>query len=131
MEVIGTIETVSGINLYIITPIMCAVCIFYTTIGGLKAVVMTDALQFVVMIIAVLAILFMGMTKVGGWTNVWEAAERGGRLHFFNLDPSPFLRTSFWTVAFGLSTTWVSNLGVNQSCIQKFLAVPDLQKAKR
>lgn len=46
---------------------------------------MTDALQFVLMIAAILAILFMGLDAAGGWTHVWEAAERGNRLHFFKL----------------------------------------------
>lgn len=44
---------------------------------------MTDALQFIVMIAAILAIIFMGMASAGGWTNVWEAADRGDRLEFF------------------------------------------------
>ncbi|XP_037034061.1 sodium-coupled monocarboxylate transporter 2-like [Bradysia coprophila] len=125
------LSQVSGTSLYIIVPMISAICIFYTTIGGLKAVVMTDALQFVLMIIAILVIICLGMAEAGGWTNIWEAAERGNRLQFFNMDPSPFTRTSFWIVLFGLSTTWVSNLGVSQSCIQKFLAVPNLQKARR
>lgn len=46
---------------------------------------MTDALQFIIMIAAILSILFMGMNAAGGWTNVWEAAERGDRLQFFKL----------------------------------------------
>lgn len=47
------------------------------------------------------------------------------------MDPNPFVRTSFWTVAIGLSTMWVSLVGVNQSSVQRFLAVPDLQKARQ
>lgn len=47
------------------------------------------------------------------------------------MDPSPLVRTSFWTVLFGLTTTWVSNLGVNQGCVQRFLAVPNIKLAKR
>lgn len=59
---------------------------FYDSIYAfLRAVVMTDALQFIIMIAAILAILFMGMAAAGGWTNVWEAAERGDRLQFFKL----------------------------------------------
>lgn len=49
----------------------------------LRAVVMTDALQFILMLAAILAIIFMGLAAVGGWTNVWEAAERGNRLELF------------------------------------------------
>lgn len=44
---------------------------------------MTDALQFFLMIAAVLVILFLGLAQAGGWTNIWDAAERGKRLQFF------------------------------------------------
>ncbi|XP_065079989.1 sodium-coupled monocarboxylate transporter 1-like [Ochlerotatus camptorhynchus] len=121
---------VTGINLHLITPVICIICIFYTTVGGLRAVVWTDTLQFILMIGATLAIIFLGIASVGGFFEVWEAAERGGRLVFFNMNPDPFVRTSFWTVTFGLSTMWIANLGVSQGCVQRFLAVPDLKVAK-
>lgn len=47
------------------------------------------------------------------------------------MDPSPFVRSSFWTVSIGLTTLWISNLGVNQTCIQRFLAVPDIRFARK
>ncbi|XP_035917651.1 sodium-coupled monocarboxylate transporter 1-like [Anopheles stephensi] len=121
---------VTGINLHVITPIICVICIFYTTVGGLRAVVWTDTLQFVLMIGACIAVIVLGISSVGGFMEVWEAADRGKRLIFFNMDPNPFVRTSFWTVCLGLTTLWVSNLAVNQGCVQRFLAVPDLRVAK-
>lgn len=122
---------VTGINLHLITPVICVICIFYTTVGGLRAVVWTDTLQFILMIGATMAIIFLGIASVGGFFEVWEAAERGGRLVFFNMNPDPFVRTSFWTVTIGLSTMWIANLGVSQGCVQRFLAVPDLKAAKK
>uniref|UniRef100_A0AAG5DEY1 Sodium/solute symporter n=1 Tax=Anopheles atroparvus TaxID=41427 RepID=A0AAG5DEY1_ANOAO len=121
---------VTGINLHAITPVICVICIFYTTVGGLRAVVWTDTLQFVLMIGACLAVIALGISSVGGFFEVWKSAERGNRLIFFNMDPNPFVRTSFWTVCFGLTTLWVSNLAVSQGCVQRFLAVPDLNVAK-
>lgn len=74
---------VTGIHEHIIGPLICVVCIFYTTIGGLKAVVWTDFLQFVVMIAAILMVIVLGVVRAGGWTQVWATAEAGGRLIFF------------------------------------------------
>lgn len=37
--------TVTGVNVHLITPLVCLVCIFYTCVGGLKAVVFTDCIQ--------------------------------------------------------------------------------------
>jgi sodium-coupled monocarboxylate transporter 8/12 len=47
------------------------------------------------------------------------------------MDPSPFVRTSFWSILFGLTTLWVAHLGVSQSCVQRFLAVPDVKFARK
>lgn len=74
---------VSGINLHIITIVTSVICVFYTTFGGLKAVVWTDTLQFILMIGAVCCVIVLGLKSTGGIANVWEAAERGERLVFF------------------------------------------------
>lgn len=47
------------------------------------------------------------------------------------MNPSPFAGSSFWTVSLGLTTLWISNLGVSQTCIQRFLAVPDINFARK
>lgn len=74
---------VTGIHEHIIGPLICVICVFYTTIGGLKAVVWTDFLQFMIMMAAIMAVIFLGMDKAGGWSNVWAASNDGGRLIFF------------------------------------------------
>ncbi|GAB0095301.1 sodium-coupled monocarboxylate transporter 1 [Sergentomyia squamirostris] len=122
---------VTGVNLHLITPIICAICIFYTTVGGLKAVVYTDALQFIMMVGATLLVMFLGIGLTGGFSGVWETAQRGGRLIFFEMDPNPRLGSSFWTVTLGLSVTWISLLGVTQSSVQRFLSMPDMKSARK
>lgn len=47
------------------------------------------------------------------------------------MNPSPFVRTSFWTLTVGMTTAWVAKLGVSQCCIQRFLAVPNIEVAKK
>lgn len=78
---------VTGINLHFITLVTSLICVFYTTVGGLKAVVWTDTLQFILMIGAVCCVIFMGLKSTGGVANVWNAADRGGRLVFFKYFP--------------------------------------------
>lgn len=77
------LSQVSGINLHIITCATSMICIFYTTVGGLKAVVWTDTLQFILMIGGLVCVIILGLTSTGGIVNVWETAEDGGRLIFF------------------------------------------------
>lgn len=50
-----------------------------------RAVVWTDALQFFMMLGAVLSIIFVGGQYVNGFGDVWNAAERGKRIILFEL----------------------------------------------
>lgn len=70
-------------NIYLVTPVISAICIFYTTIGGLKTVVWTDTLQFSMTLLTLGFILIMGTVSVGGFANVWEKAKDGDRLDIF------------------------------------------------
>ncbi|XP_001660396.2 sodium-coupled monocarboxylate transporter 1 [Aedes aegypti] len=122
---------VTGINLHIITPVICCICIFYTTFGGIRAVIWTDTLQFGAMILALCVVMTLGTLQLGGFINIFKIAEEGGRLIWFNVDPDPTLRSSFWLVSVGLTSMWVSNIGVTPECVQRFLTVPDLSSAKK
>lgn len=66
--------------MHLLTPIICGICIFYTTIGGLKAVVWTDTFQFVITIGSMVAVLVLGINATGGLKNVWNTAVEGHRL---------------------------------------------------
>lgn len=46
-----------------------------------------------------------------------------------NLDPTE--RTTFWGIVVGMTVSWISYLGVTQASVQRFLAVPSLNAAKR
>ena len=56
---------------------------FFVIQGGMKAVIMTDSFQSVVLIGSLAAVLAMASTQVGGFDVVWDHAWQTGRLHFF------------------------------------------------
>ncbi|KAF5303091.1 hypothetical protein FQR65_LT08422 [Abscondita terminalis] len=120
---------VTGINLHLVTPVVCVVCIFYTTLGGLKAVVWTDTVQMVVMTAALIVVLVMGTISVGGFAEVWRRSDLGGRLEFFNLDWDPTIRHTFWTVTIGNYFSWLASCSINQAMVQRCLAMPSLKSA--
>ncbi|XP_017578344.1 sodium-coupled monocarboxylate transporter 2 [Pygocentrus nattereri] len=98
------------------------VCTFYCTLGGLKAVVWSDAFQMVVMVVGFLTVLVQGSDRSGGIVTVWKTAQAGDRLKVFDFDPSPLRRHTFWTVTIGGMFTWLGIYGVNQSTIQRCIS---------
>ncbi|XP_063598195.1 sodium-coupled monocarboxylate transporter 1-like [Penaeus indicus] len=98
--------------------------------GGVKAVVYTDVIQTLVMFFGVLAVVIVVCRNLGGIEEVWEVAGQGGRLEFFNLDPSPFTRHTLWsTMVMGVFMVF-SFLGVSQPQYQRFASVPTLAQAQ-
>lgn len=65
---------VTGVDIHIITPIVCIVCIFYTCVGGMKAVVWTDVVQTFSMIGALLLVAVKGTIDLGGSGVVFKKA---------------------------------------------------------
>ncbi|XP_071056192.1 sodium-coupled monocarboxylate transporter 2-like isoform X2 [Onthophagus taurus] len=113
----------TGMNIHLINILVCTVCIFYTSVGGLKAVVYSDALQTVIMIGALVIAFILGVVRCGGFENVWNTSYEHNRLKLkFDIDFT--LRNAFWAVTFGQFMTWLSFLGVSQVYIQKCLAIP-------
>ena len=62
---------------------MGLVCTFYSTIGGIKAVLVTDVFQSLLMFMGIGAVVFGGTFAVGGFNEVFYRAQ--DRLEFFNM----------------------------------------------
>uniref|UniRef100_A0A8C5IJD5 Solute carrier family 5 member 12 n=1 Tax=Junco hyemalis TaxID=40217 RepID=A0A8C5IJD5_JUNHY len=122
--------TVTGFDLWGSVAATGIVCTFYCTLGGLKAVVWTDAFQMVVMVAGFVAVLIRGTSLNGGVTKVWEDAHEGSRLNIFDFDVDPLRRHTFWTIVIGGTFTWLGLYGVNQSTIQRCISCKSERHAK-
>lgn len=122
---------VTGMGIRIIAPAISVVCIVYTTVGGLRTVSLTGSMQLLIMLTASVAILAAGLYDVGGVGAAWRSMEASGRIEFFNLDPNPLTRTTFWSATVGGSFFWLQMLAVQPNSVQRYLAVPTLSAARR
>ncbi|KAG7310878.1 hypothetical protein JYU34_003709 [Plutella xylostella] len=121
---------VTGVDIHIITPIVCLVCIFYTSAGGLQAVVWTDVIQITAMFGAMALVAVKGTFDVGGFAVVWGRNMDSGRIEAPNWDPSPLSRHTIWNLLIGGTIYWVQANAVNQTMIQRYLSLPTLRKAQ-
>ncbi|XP_043596869.1 sodium-coupled monocarboxylate transporter 2-like isoform X2 [Bombus pyrosoma] len=102
---------------------------FLIKMGGLKAVVWTDAIQTIVMFGGVIAIAIIGTNQVGGFEQVWRRNRDTDRIEFFDMDLDPTTRHTFWTVVVGNYFNWLASCSVNQSMVQRCLAMSNLKRA--
>ncbi|XP_059218374.1 sodium-coupled monocarboxylate transporter 1 isoform X6 [Stomoxys calcitrans] len=122
---------VTGVNIHIITPLVCMVCIFYTCVGGLKAVVWTDVIQTIIMVGAIIFVVVKGTIDVGGLGVVFERNWATGRIEIPELTWDPTARISMLSIMVG-TTLWYTQVNCgNQVIVQRYLSVPSIREAKR
>lgn len=117
------LSQVTGMNVYFSVSLISFVCIFYTTLGGMKAVLWTDAIQVIIMFGSVLFVIIKGTIDMGGFEYVWAKNKEWDRIELVNFDPNPTTRHSIWSLIIGGYFTWIANYGVNQAQVQRYLCV--------
>ncbi|XP_047002240.1 sodium-coupled monocarboxylate transporter 1-like isoform X2 [Schistocerca americana] len=123
------LNQVTGVDLRVISPVVCIVCIFYTCLGGIRAVVWTDVVQSLVMFGSVLVVIIKGTVDVGGLAVVWSRNVESGRIEPPLLDVDPRVRMALPSLLVGGLMQYLYNAGVNQIMVQRYLALPTLTKA--
>lgn len=124
------LSQVTGIRVWTSVLSIGVVCTFYTTIGGIKAVIWTDLFQVLMMFAAMFAVAIKGIADEGGIEKVWMTNYNGSRIEFFNFDTSPLTRHTVWSLVIGGYFTWLSIYAVNQAMVQRYLSIPTLKKSQ-
>ncbi|XP_035721093.1 sodium-coupled monocarboxylate transporter 2-like isoform X1 [Vespa mandarinia] len=124
------LNQVSDINTHIIGAILCGVCVFYTVLGGLKAVVWTDMLQVIIMILAMIIVTVLGTWEAGGPSEIWQKAREANRIEFFNFDSSPYTRHTVWSVLIGSWLYSTAYIAVNQTMVQRYISLRTMKTSK-
>uniref|UniRef100_A0A8C5SJS6 Solute carrier family 5 member 5 n=1 Tax=Laticauda laticaudata TaxID=8630 RepID=A0A8C5SJS6_LATLA len=125
------LNQVTGLDIWASLLSTGTICTFYTTIGGMKAVIWTDVFQVFVMLSGFVAILIQGTLLVGGPGQVLSIAYNHSRINFGDFNPDPRSRYTFWTFLFGGTLLWLSMYGVNQAQVQRYVACKTEKEAKR
>ncbi|XP_048236568.1 sodium-dependent multivitamin transporter-like isoform X2 [Haliotis rufescens] len=96
-----TLEAAIGMHVETSMLVSTVLAVVYTSLGGMKAVIWTDAFQCALMFIGMIAIIIRGCEVVGGGHEVMARSVAGGRVNFFNFDPDPTVRHTFWGLFVG------------------------------
>jgi SSS family solute:Na+ symporter len=107
-----------------------AVTVVYTSMGGLRAVVLTDVIQsFILLFGAILSIgmITYRMNGFGWWPTEW--APNWSAQPVFSLDPH--VRVTVVGSIIFMTVWWICTAGSDQMAIQRYLATRDTPAARR
>ncbi|HWH70591.1 MAG TPA: hypothetical protein VNT26_14480 [Candidatus Sulfotelmatobacter sp.] len=128
-------------------PILGAILLFvmlsllYTYVGGVKAVIWTDAVQFGLFLLGgVFALFYIPTLVEGGAKAVFSQATEAGKLHWLNLNPPPgaswitfLLGAPFniWMGVIGGTVLVLSSHGAEQLIVQRVLACKSVTDGRK
>ncbi|XP_018354036.1 PREDICTED: putative sodium-dependent multivitamin transporter [Trachymyrmex septentrionalis] len=125
------LEATTGISKTVSIVIIGSVCAFYSSIGGIKAVLITDVFQSLLMFATVLLIIGTAANDAGGLDEIWEIARQGQRTEFDSIDLDPTVRHTWWSLTLGGLCICLTLMGVNQVQIQRILTLKNMQAAQK
>ncbi|WP_346318754.1 sodium:solute symporter [Chitinophaga sp. YIM B06452] len=74
------LKTLFGMNMYLSVIIISLITAVYTITGGLKAVVITESIQTVVLLAGAVIISIAAYYRMGGWNNMTAVLAAGGEM---------------------------------------------------
>ena len=113
--------------------IVAVLTLFYTFEGGMRAVIWTDVIQFMLYLTGSIAAFFLLLHKIpGGWMEVTHAAAAaGGKLSVFDFTFSLTQSYTFWSGVLGGTFLSMASHGTDQTLVQRLLAARNERDSKK
>jgi solute:Na+ symporter, SSS family len=121
--------------------LIAVVAFIYTTLGGIKAVIWTDALQFFLLLGgAIVTLFFIWSAMPGGFSEFFQIGSEFGKFKVFHVSASPSHPEFFLNfnnpnalaagLLFGCFTTFAV-LGTDQDLVQRMLTCDHVKKGQK
>jgi len=126
------LQEMTGLPLWAAVAIVGVATIAYTFFGGIRAVLWTDALQFVVyMAGAIVALIILVERVPGGLGGILDAAAAAGKTRWLELSFDPGQPYALWAgIVGGIFITFGSH-GVDQMMVQRYVSSRGLRDARK
>jgi solute:Na+ symporter, SSS family len=126
------LKTLFGVNMYVSVIVIAALTGVYTIIGGLRAVVITESIQTIVLLTGAIIITVICFQKVGGWDSLTATLQQTN-----SLDKLSMLRgrgdesgMPWYAVFLGYPVLGIWYWCADQTIVQRVLGAKDENHAR-
>lgn len=123
------LETLFGINMYTSVTVIACITAVYTIIGGLRAVVVTESIQTVVLVAGAVIITVACFHKMGGWHAMTDVLQQHGQM-----DKLSMLRSGgnlpWYAVFLGYPVIGIWYWCADQTIVQRILGAKNEHHAR-
>ena len=126
------IEALFGVDMYISVSAIALLVALYTILGGLRAVVVTESVQTVVLIVGALAMSWASWGKLGGWQPLVDTLASNNELDKLSmLRPAGDESGMPWFAVFlGYPILGIWYWCADQTIVQRVLGAKDMNHAR-
>ncbi|WP_408008285.1 sodium:solute symporter family transporter [Pseudalkalibacillus sp. A8] len=126
------IQTFTGWSLTTVVPIVVTVAILYTLLGGIKAVIWTDAIQMVVLWGGVIATIVIVLNNMDiGFFEAMKVAKQEGKLDALDFSLDFKLENGVWVGLIGGLFMWLKYYATDQTQTQRMFAAKSINEVKK
>jgi SSS family transporter len=125
------ISIVTGIPVETSILIMGLLCIFYTTFGGIEAVIWTDVMQVIVLLGgSVLAVTWIMLHTETSFGDMITYASEKDKFNIANMELN-FTESTFWVVFIGGLASAMVTQGTDQTIVQRYLTSSNVKDSQK
>ncbi|XP_033123444.1 sodium-dependent multivitamin transporter-like [Anneissia japonica] len=106
------------------------VCTFYTSLGGMKAVIWTDVFMFIVIFATTMLVVTFGTIEAGGIDHIIESNLQADRLDMLQFPGDLTARMSFLSLTIGGWMNAMPLWAISQTAVQRFLTARTVKDAQ-
>ncbi len=125
------LANVFQINIYLSICVMSLLAMGYTVLGGFRAVVWTDVLQFFVLMGGGLLSIWFCVRGIGSLDELVRLAGESGKTHWLDFSPDPSSARNFLSAAVVYTLFELAIRGCDQQFVQRYMSCKNAREANR
>ena len=126
------LELLTGWTMGLSILIIAVFAILWTWMGGVAAVIWTDLVQFLVLVVGgVAALTFMVTSLPDGFATLWELGRQNNKLTVLNLSMDPRVAFTFWAALIALPFQGIAVYGADHLFTQRLLCCKNSDEARK
>jgi SSS family transporter len=123
---------ITGVPLYGCVLMMGVFTTLYTTLGGMRAVIWTDVIQFSVLMTGAFTVCGFALARLpGGLWTFYQINAQAGKFGILNFSLNPQELTSIWATLIGGGVMTLSTLATDQAYLQRYFTTKSAREGRR
>lgn len=126
------VQLMLGIDVLPAILLFVGLSLAYTYVGGIKAVVWTEFVQFFLFMAGgIFVLLYIPTLVEGGFTGAFAKAAEAGKLHWLNSEFSWSMPFNIWMGLIGATVMVMSTHGADQLIVQRVLTCKSVSEGRK